>query len=338
MAQRQTPKVDDWVDVEDWEDVGAATPPPAAAPVAAPAPASQSPEFQMMMGATPTDLFNRFRGAGRAAGKVGMGALQYAQYLGGFKVSPTPLALEPSPDPNEQVGGKVAEAAMTAAPALATSGASLPVQAGVNAAVGGIVGGKTGAVIGGALPVAGETLFQTMRNWPSKARAGAKFQQVMAKAADQPINTKTAQTVADRAVELKQTGASMPKVFNDFTKNRSKAAAEFMTQPVAEPMTYKTGRDFATNAGALSVKETTRLSPQMKSQVSQFAKAMKDANREAAVQVGMGDLYDQAMKEYSQAMDLEAKKEVLKKFATTAVIGYAGLKAVDRLISDLMNP
>lgn len=175
---------------------------------------------------------------------------------------------------------------------------------------------------------------------PSTESAGAKFQQVMDAARDVPIDTSTAQTAVQRAQELRAAGSTMPKVMNDFSKT---------TQPIQvgdaqvtpPPLTYEQGRDFASNAGALSTRETTAMNSKMQRQVTQFSMALKDANRQAATQVGMGELYDQAMKEYRQAKTLEDAAEVLKKYgvkaAAAAGLGAAGTAGYS-IYRDLTKP
>jgi anti-sigma factor RsiW len=62
------------------------------------------------------------------------------------------------------------------------------------------------------------------------------------------------------------------------------------------------------------------MNAKMQAQVAEFASAMKDANREAAVKVGMGEIYDAAMKEYRQAKTLQEASDVLKKWAPRVAI------------------
>ena len=152
---------------------------------------------------------------------------------------------------------------------------------------------------------------------PSAARAGAKLDVVKGAAGDIPIDLTEAQIPVERAQELRQRGSSMPKVLNDFRRNRNALTG---SPEFADQMTYTEGRDFASNAGRLSADETSRMTPPMQAQVSQFAKAMKAANREAAEKVGMGELYDEAMKEYRQAKTIEDATDVLKKWAVKAAI------------------
>ncbi len=298
------------------------------APAQAAAPPQENPlqttEAQSLLGATPADMLNRLKGAARSVGRVGMGGLQYGQYLAGAKVSPTPMALEPSLDPNQAVGEKVGQLGV----ASLAGGGSLPVQAATGALTGGLMEqgeggtGTTGALIGGALPVAAKVTsgaISKLRSMMSTEPAASKFEQVMAKAKDVPLNTAEAEKAVLRAEELLQRGSTMPKVIRDFIKSD-------------KPMTYEVGRDFASNASGLSSREATALNSKMHRQVSTFAAALKDANREAAASVGMEDVYDAAMKEYRQAKTLQDAAEVLKKWGgralAVAALGAAGAKGV----------
>lgn len=170
--------------------------------------------------------------------------------------------------------------------------------------------------------------------YPSKVRAGAKFEAVMKKAKDVPLKTTSADEAVARAQELRTRGSSMPKVLNDYVKNRKAATGDFMGTQVADPMTYEVGRDFASNSGAVSAKEATRINAQMKAQVSKFATAMKTANREAAASVGMGDVYDQAMVEYRRAANVEEAAKVVKKWVGRGVLTALGLKGAQELIDN----
>ncbi len=157
---------------------------------------------------------------------------------------------------------------------------------------------------------------------PSTERAGQKFSQVAKAAGDIPIDTSKADSVLERVKELRQRGSTMPKVTRDYEKARK--PGDFMGMSVdAPPMTYNEGRDFATNAGRLSVRESQAANPQMQSQVSQFAQALKAANRKAAESVGMENLYDQAIKEYHQAKSMQEAGDIIKKWSVRALLGGA---------------
>ncbi len=158
-------------------------------------------------------------------------------------------------------------------------------------------------------------ILKSLRNAiPSIKRAGAKFDTVMTAAKDVPIDTTKAEEILARAKELRSRGSTLPKVMNDFAKNRAAGG----------PMTYEAGRDFASNAGALSTREITAMNAKMQRQVAQFSMAMKESNRAAAEQVGMGKLYDSAMKEYRQAKTIKEGADILKKWAIRAAIGVGG--------------
>lgn len=199
-----------------------------------------------------------------------------------------------------------------------------------------MVGGTTDFVtevapmIAGAGQAARAGLGAARNALPSTARAGANFNKVMDAARDVPLNTSAAEAAVARAQELRARGSSMPKVLNDFAKDQKARTGDFHGTPVTQPMTYETGRDFASNAGALSTREITALNAKMQAQVAEFAKAMKTANREAAAKVGMADLYDSAMKEYARAANLAEKKGVLTKYLIRwggpAVLGAGLLK------------
>lgn len=139
---------------------------------------SETPAFQNIMGADPFAMAERAKGLGRAVGRTGMGALQYIQYLTGSKVSPTPISLEPSPNPNQAIGEKIGHAALTAIPAVAASGASLPIQTAIGSLLGGSEGGKPGAVIGGAFPMAAKTIGEGVQYLAQKVDAARIFNKV----------------------------------------------------------------------------------------------------------------------------------------------------------------
>ncbi len=169
---------------------------------------------------------------------------------------------------------------------------------------------------------AGEMADALMSKIPSKAAAGAKFQTVMDAAKNVPIDTTEAGNAALRAEQLSKTGSTMPKVLNDFMK-----------YPGDRPLNYEIGRDFASNAGALSASEKLASNPQMLRQVGAFADAMKTANRAAAESVGMGSLYDDAMSEYAKAASMADKAAIVKKWAgragAVAALGAAGRAGYD---------
>lgn len=164
--------------------------------------------------------------------------------------------------------------------------------------------------------------------FPSADRAGANLNQVRQAAATVPVDLSNANNVIDRASELRDTGhgplsAGMRKLI----AAQQPTTGDFAGTPVTmqpDPINYPESFDFASAAKKLASRERQAQTGMMQAQVKQFAGALQDANRAAATQVGMGDLFDSAMKEYSQAKSLENAMTVAKKYAVRAAIG-AGL-------------
>lgn len=264
---------------------------------------------QLTVGASPLERRDRLIGAGQTAGKIGLGTMQWFQNALGMDVTPTPVWLEPK-NPTQRLGQTITKLAASLAPAAITAGASLPIATAGSAVTGGLQSddpqtAMMAAIVGGIVPSVSGAMKELIARFPSKARAGAKFQTVMGQAANEPLDTSAADAVAARASELKSRGSSLPKVLNDYLKNRRAAT---------DPMTYRVGRDFASNAGAVSAREATRMNAPMQAQVVKFSQAMKTANREAAARAGVGDLYDEAMREYAKAANLAEKTEIVKKW------------------------
>ena len=135
--------------------------------------------------------------------------------------------------------------------------------------------------------------------WPTRAAAGQKFQQVMGAAKNAPVDTSGAEQVATRIWDLAGgmgkvgRGGSMPKPVSDFIKR--------MTDPNQGPLLYQEARDFASNIGRLSVKESTSLNPVMHAEIHKLRLALNAAVGKTAASVGKGPEYLSAMKEYARA-------------------------------------
>lgn len=218
----------------------------------------------------------------------------------------------------------------------AASGMNSPEVALLSAAVPGAAATEGMGIGAAAAESPAMQAIRAVRNkFPNLTSAGSKFDQVMAAAKDVPIDTAPANEVLARAQELRQRGSSFPKVMNDFAKAQKAGAAS--AEPFSNLMTYKEGRDFASSAGALSTREATAMNATMQRQVGEFAQALKTANREAAVKVGMGDLYDSAMKEYRQAKTIQGAGEVLKKHAWQAALTAGGVTYAGKVIREVFG-
>lgn len=159
---------------------------------------------------------------------------------------------------------------------------------------------------------------------PSAARAGKKFDQVLAAAKNVPLDTTSIARIAGETETLASRGGNLPKVIRDFIKAH--------TDDV--PVTYEAGRDFAQNAADKAMSLTRVGKKNMARKVTQFTEAMKAGNREAATKVGMGELYDQAMKEYARAKGLEESARIVVKWGKRAALATLGIKGASELMGN----
>jgi hypothetical protein len=132
---------------------------------------------------------------------------------------------------------------------------------------------------------------------PRAARAGQKFQQVMAAAKDVPVNTDLPGQVGLRIMQLAERGGgAMPRPVSQFLG--------WITNPAKEPMTYEVARDFASGISRLSANEMGRLAPSVAREVAELRVTLNKAVAEAASKAGKGREYADAMTEYAKAMRL----------------------------------
>lgn len=308
---------------------------------------------------TPQGVMGFIRGLPKAAGETAQAGGQWVEHILGMPVSPprttpvpsmsTPIeqripggrdVFQPS-NTAESTGKTAAQIAMALAGGLA-AGPTIPAQV----ASGGIVGALqnpdnpgVSAGLGMAAPVAVagvQKAIPLVRALISgKAPATAKFETVMAAAKDVPLHLGDVDDIALRARELAGQGAktpgrgsTLPKVFSDYIKHREQNI----------PMTYEIGRDFAKTAGRISASEKMSSTGEMEAVLAKFSNALKTANREAAAKVGMGSVYDQAMKEYRLAATVAEKSEIIKKWGFRALVtgalagsGAAGVDLYNKL-------
>ncbi len=165
---------------------------------------------------------------------------------------------------------------------------------------------------------------------PSATMAGNALNEIQSKVAGNPIRTTAVEDVVSRAKELKATGSTMPKVMSDTARLLDKPLA---TTLKGEPyIPYEQARDLQSSAGRLSVTEKLATNPQMQAQIGKLAQALKDANREVAEKIGMGDQFDAAMKEYRQAMQIRNAADMLKKHGVKIAMTAGGLGIAGEII------
>jgi hypothetical protein len=191
-------------------------------------------------------------------------------------------------------------------------------QAGLAGDIAGIAGGAAAAKFG---PAATEVVTQRL---PTRANAGAKFQQVMGAVGDKPVDLARAGDAALRVSELAERGGSMPKVVRDFLRRA--------TDPSKPDPTYREMRDFYSNISRLSADETKRLTPVVRKQLGELRSALNEALADVAAKGGHDRTYRTAMRQYAIASKLRGMVEKGLKLgaagagATGAYAAYNALK------------
>ena len=178
---------------------------------------------------------------------------------------------------------------------------------------------------------------------PNAKRAGANIQIVETAARGIPIDTSALPEIVNRARQLAKAGNRMPSVMSKTANAVQNPAATtlqgepyipFAQDPMAEPV-VPSARDLGSSAGKLSAMEKAVTKGPMKAQVAKLAKALSDANRDVAAQVGMGDIYDQAITEYRQAMKMsnlwEGMRSIAKRRGVQAVGAGLGLGVAEEI-------
>lgn len=185
--------------------------------------------------------------------------------------------------------------------------------------------GELAIPVGKAATVAKEII-------PTTAKAGAKFQQVMASAKNMPVSITAPGQVALRISELAERGGSMPKAVRNFLTR--------VTDPSKGDLVYEEARDFASNISRLSADEYGRLTPVIGREVANLRVALNKAVAEAAGKAGKGKEYAEAMTEYARAMKIrgvfESAIEGAKRgapYVTAAGLGTYFTKKLADLIS-----
>ncbi len=184
----------------------------------------------------------------------------------------------------------------------------------------------------GAIQGGGALIDAVKSRIPSTARAGANLQAIKNAAGNIPIDTTQIDPILERAQELNATGnGPPPDVIKKLSKRLADTTGKFAgvkVQMAADPIPFGEGSDFGTAAGRLSASERMATKPMMERQVAQLAKALREANRGAAAQAGLGDAYDSAIAEYRSAARIADAQEsiikAVKKYGIKAAIG-AGL-------------
>lgn len=170
-----------------------------------------------------------------------------------------------------------------------------------------------GNVVGSAdLGLAGEaTLGKVVDAIPTKAKAGKLFEGVMQKAADEPVEMTNSRPVLERVMQLSDRG------------HGTVGAADklFARSNTVNPINYGEARDFASSLSRLSGQDQMAASPTLRSEIGKLSGAFNQDVGGAADRVGMGDQYQQAMRDYARASKYGDVAKTIGKWAVPAALG-----------------
>jgi len=156
---------------------------------------------------------------------------------------------------------------------------------------------------------------------PSKARAGAKLNEIQEQAKDVPVSLKRTgepllrgQTISERG------GPPLPRAAG--------ALAERVTNPDLGDMLYPEARDYYSNLSQQSVMDRFTMNGQMRRQLGLIREGLKGDIHDAAASIGRGADYDAAMNEYARA----AKMGKIGKAVGIGAASYGASKAAGPLV------
>lgn len=151
---------------------------------------------------------------------------------------------------------------------------------------------------------------------PSAAHAGGVLGDVTEAANNVRVPLSKVTAPLQRVTELGERGGTLPTSANALLKR---------TQMLGD-MTFPEARDYYSNISSLSADDANKLSPVMKRAVGAMKAGFHGDLTEAANQVGMGDEYANAMKEYANAMKLRGAGQAALKYALPAGGVLGGLE------------
>lgn len=176
-----------------------------------------------------------------------------------------------------------------------------------------------GAGIKGAMEVPGEV--SEINPFPTRAKAGALFGQVMDAAGDKPVNLSPETMKAlERTQQLTMAGS---KPFGTADKL-------YQRINTVNPLPYREARDFAQNM-SLSPEERMSLKGSMRKEIPNLSHSFNRDIGDTAESVGMRPQFEKAMKDYATASrmsDIAGKAgNTLAKYGVPAAVGAGGLEA-----------
>lgn len=187
-------------------------------------------------------------------------------------------------------------------------------------ALGNVVGG---AVLGGAADAAGAPLLAKI---PTRAKGGAMLENVMSKAANEPVDFTNSLPVIERAQQLSSRGGGTVGTIDNLYKRIN----------TVSPMDYREARDWASNLSRIGREANeANVSGPLRAQVKMLPRAFNQDVGAAAYRTGVGPEYEQGMKTYGQAAGLrKALINTGKVGAGAAASGYLAHRILPALVPD----
>lgn len=158
---------------------------------------------------------------------------------------------------------------------------------------------------------------------PSTERAGAALQDIKSTVGDVPINTAKPGNTALDIYTQSQRGATLPSSVGKLVRR--------LTAPDSPPMTYAEAKDFQSNISKLSADEQMKLNPNTRRLVGKLNQDLKSSLEDAADTAGKGQQFQDAMKEYHNAMRIKGWSESAIDAAWKAALTGAGIYGIGKI-------
>jgi len=184
------------------------------------------------------------------------------------------------------------------------------------------LGQGVGSVVAGE--IAGKLPGTIKAELPSTANAGASLADIKGSVGQIPIDMTKPGNTALEIYTQSQRGGTLPKSVRDFV-NRA-------TKPDSPPLTYAEAKDFQSNISRLSADEYQRMNPNAKRMVGQLNADLKDSLASAADIQGKGQQFQDAMKEYHNAMRLKGMSDDAISYAWKTALAGAGIYGLSKLL------
>jgi hypothetical protein len=165
-----------------------------------------------------------------------------------------------------------------------------------------------GADVGGVLGEAGGGILAKI---PTRAKAGGMFENVMSKAATEPVDLTRSLPILERAQQLSARGHGSIGALDNLYKRIN----------TVNPLDYREARDWASSLSRLNANDKMSASPSLQGEVGKLSHAFNEDVGGAAHRAGVGEDYEQAMRDYHRASQIRDTAKGIAKWAIPAAAG-----------------